>query len=169
MLKLLKVKVNTPKGERTLLFREIPKVEEYSCMCDSVCPYKGLCDYICDPRDPENKESTFLDFCSSLGEEIEDSNREGREGEAEAGKERKLLDSVPVEGTIEKNLSDFPDVVQNIISKNPVVRVKDIITNVCSEWCDMYTEDCSNCKQGTEGCFLKNIIKLPEHVGGEKD
>lgn len=149
--KFKRVKVNTPKGERTLLFRPVnnlPPTEDV--ICESACPYGGVCDKLIDPRYPEDPNFKFTDFCGELEISADCSGGEDH---------NPFADMVPVEGTIEKNLSDFPDIFQTLIKEDPVVKVSEIIEKFCSNWCDNYNKEHTNCKYENKLCMMHDLFK----------
>lgn len=143
--KIRLVKVMTPKGERTLVFRPVNKAVD-GIICDTVCPYGDLCSKIIDPRNPDNPKLKFTDFCGDLGEDSEN-------------EENDLTEYIPVEGTIEENLYDFPDIFQTLIKNDPVVKVSDIIEKFCKDWCDSYDEEHTGCVSKNKLCMLHNLFK----------
>ena len=92
-----------------------------------------------------HKEQEFTDFCGnvSVGEDTD-----------------KSLDLIPVKGTVESNLKDLipVDVFQKIIEKGRLIPVKDFIDSACSEWCDYYNKDYSNCTMNNASCMLQNLF-----------
>ena len=130
--KLVRIPVITPKGEVKLTFERIDVSEaEGKIMCTSRCPYKDICDKIPDPREPENKELSFIDFCAGLSDSDEDD----------------YLNCLPAKGTIEKELKDvLPDTYQAIIKSESLVPVNQVIDSICPGWCDLYKEDHSDLK-----------------------
>ena len=144
--KLVRIKVQTPKGERTLLFTryDLPETDG-KIPCTNICPYKDICEEIPHPEYPNDPAFEFTDFCGnvSVGEETD-----------------KSLDLIPVKGTVESNLKDLipQDVFQRIIEKGRLVPVKDFIDNACSEWCDYYNKDYSNCTMNNASCMLQNLF-----------
>lgn len=142
--KLKVVTVMTPKGERTLEYRPVTKAIE-GIICDTECPYGKICGKIRDPRDPDNPKLRFTNFCGDLGEDAED-------------EENDMSEYVPVEGTIEKGLYDFPDIFQTLIKDDPVVKISDIIEKFCKDWCDSYNEEHTNCNSKNKLCMLHNLF-----------
>jgi hypothetical protein len=60
MLKARQIKIQTPRGERTLTFVQSPKaIAELEVCCEDVCPYGNLCEHIRDPRNPEDQNSNL--------------------------------------------------------------------------------------------------------------
>ena len=143
--KLKKCKVNTPKGEIFLTFRPVSSdIPLDQLICDAECPYSKVCDKLPDPRNPEDKDLSFMDFCGNLGDEEET---------------QALSDMVPVEGTIEEAfLSEFPDIFQILIDKNPVVKLKNIVDSFCSTWCDVYQSDYSMCCSENKACIMNDLF-----------
>lgn len=156
--KLKRVKVMTQKGERVLVFRPIKDIPTEQVICETECPYGKICDKIIDPRNPNNPDFKFTDFCGDLGEIMEE------ESESEKSKNEDLTEYVPVEGTIEENLYDFPDIFQTLIEKNPMVRISDVIDKCCSSWCDSYTKDHSNCNTKNKLCIMHDLFKNDRFV-----
>ena len=157
--KLKKCKVTTPKGDRFLTFRPVSAdIPLDQLICDAECPYSKVCDKLPDPRNPEDKDLCFMDFCGNLGDE--ESSQE-------------LGDMVPVDGTIEEALSDFPDIFQILIERNPVVRLKKIVDNFCSTWCDVYQSDYSMCCSENKSCIMNELFlgqkKLVDTLKNKED
>lgn len=149
MEKFKQVTIKTPKGERKLEYQKVGEVPENAHVCNMNCVYGRACINMSDPRDPDNKEKKFNSFCAALG-------KEGSEVE-----DSELQSMVPVPGTIEKNLYDFPDVFQQIIKNDPQVKLSEIIDNVCVGFCDSYTEDKSNCNSSNKLCILHSLFLKP--------
>lgn len=146
MLKARLVKIQTPKGERTLTFVQSPRAKaELEVCCEEVCPYGNICEHIRDPRNPEDSNSNLETLCCELG--LGD------------GDDETLQQFFPAPGTLEENLADFPDIFQQLTEKNPYVRVTDVIKNVCSKFCDYFEPDCKNCSSKNYSCILHDLFK----------
>ena len=146
MLKAKQIKIQTPRGERTLTFVQSPRaIAELEVCCEEVCPYGNLCEHIRDPRNPEDQNSSLETLCCELGL-----------GE---GDDENLQQFFPAPRTIEENLSDFPDIFQQLTEKNPMVPVVDIIKNVCSKFCDEFEPGCSNCNSTNLSCMLHDLFR----------
>lgn len=145
MGKIKHITVKTPKGDRTLTYKSVEKPEN-DLVCFTKCPYGRVCESLYDPRDPGNDGANFADFCSNLGKE----GSECEDSEVEA--------MVPVEGTIEENLSDLDDTFKQILKRNPMVRIDQVVNKVCSSWCDSYTEDHQNCNSKNGMCIMKDLF-----------
>ena len=146
MLKAREITIQTPRGERKLTFVQSPKAKaELEVCCEEVCPYGNLCEKIRDPRNPEDPNSSLETLCCELG--LGD------------GDDESLQQFFPAPGTIEKNLPDFPDIFQQLTEKNPMVALKDVITNVCSKFCDEFEPGCSNCNSKNLSCMLHDLFK----------
>lgn len=146
MLKARQIKIQTPRGERVLTFVQSPKAKaELEVCCEEVCPYGNMCEHIRDPRNPEDPNSNLETLCCELG--LGD------------GDDERLQQFFPAPGTIEENLSDFPDIFQQITQKNPYVSVVDVIKNVCSKFCDYFEPGCSNCNSKNLSCILHDLFK----------
>lgn len=146
MLKAKKVKINTPLGERELVFVQSPKAKaELEVCCEEVCPYGAVCEKIRDPRNPEDPNSSLLTLCCELG--LAD------------GDDESMQQFFPARGTIEQNLADFPDIFQQLTEKNPMVPLKDVIKNVCSKFCDDFEPECTNCSSKNLSCMLHDLFR----------
>lgn len=145
--KLKRVKVDTPKGSRALVFRPVTNIPTGGLICDSECPYCEICDKLPDPRNPKDDNFRFIDFCGDIGMEYSNSNKD------EGG------DLVPIEGTIENNLLDIFDNYQEILKSNPMVKLSDVIDKLCQNWCDRYNEKHSNCKSDYKLCIIRELFK----------
>lgn len=149
MEKYIRVKIETKNGgTRFLTYKPVPVSEATTLICETDCPYKDVCDKIRDPRNPENEDLRFLDFCSDLGMTEEDRAKGNTKG----------ADYVPVEGTIETELGDLQDIFQDIIKSDPVVKTSDVIDSICPGWCDDYCPDHKNCSAKNNTCILKNLF-----------
>jgi len=148
--KVKNVKVETSKGTRQLTF--VPALgndEPDKLICDSTCPYgPEICRLLKDPTHPDDPDFSFMDFCGNLG--------------AEEGSDKDLGAYVPMEGTLEANLCDFPEIYQVLNAKNPMVRLDKVINCVCADTCDMYCEDHSMCRPDNSACFLIELLKTKE-------
>ena len=146
MLKARQITIQTPNGERKLTFVQSPKAKaELEICCEDVCPYGNICEKIRDPRKPEDQNSSLLTLCCELG--LGD------------GDDESLQQFFPAPGTIEENLYDLPDIFQQVTEKNPYVPVKEVISNVCSKFCEYYEPDCSNCNSKNLSCMLHDLFK----------
>lgn len=143
MEKYRRVLVETPKGKRYLTYRPVNVENATDLICETHCPYKNVCDKIKDPRNLENSELTFLDFCSEIGQEKDDDVE---------------VNMVPVAGTIETELGDVVDIFQAMMEKNPPLRLVQVIDNVCPGWCDDYTPEHKNCNAKNGTCIMKNLF-----------
>lgn len=116
--------------------------------CES-CPYgTRVCTILKDPQHPDDKYATFQDYCGNLGNK-----------EADPANQELVGGYYPVEGTIEDNLGDTEDVYQSLISKNPYVKISDLIDRVCDGECSFYRKDHSLCKKTNDLCLLQNVLK----------
>lgn len=142
--KLINVPVETPKGKRLVKFFQFSGDDtEGARPCEDFCPYADICDKIPDPRDPENKERSFLDFCGELAE----------------NEDEKLIDVIPCENSIESSLSDVVgDIYQTLIEKKQLVSVGEAIDKICPGWCDSYDKEHSACKVTNKSCILSNLF-----------
>ena len=143
--KLVRVKVNTPKGERTLTFQKYGLDEsDRRIPCTEKCPYSKSCELFPHPEFPDNETVEFSDYCGALGQDDD-----------------KALDLIPVEGTLEKNIGDLmtEDHLQKFISLDGLTRVSKVIDTVCPSWCDLYKPDHSGCTAKNKSCILLDLIK----------
>ena len=149
------VEVQTEKGTRKLRFAHVGdmKAPEEN-ICNTKCPYRKICEEIPDPRCPQNKDKTFIDFCGELG---------GGEND-----DPELVNSVPVKGTLEKAFEHDTDVFQALIKRDPMVHVKDVIESVCQGWCDNYNENYSNCNECNATCILNGLFLAKDKLIGGK-
>ena len=142
--KLINVPVETPKGKKDVKFYQLTGDDtEGARACEKLCPYAEVCDKIPDPRDPQNKERSFLDFCGELSE----------------SEDEKFIDVIPCENSIENSLSDvIGDMYQKLIERNHLVSVGKAIDKICPGWCDSYDKEHSACKVTNKSCMLKNLF-----------
>ena len=152
--KLINVPVETPKGKRLVKFFQFSGDDtEGARPCEDLCPYADICDKIPDPRDPENKERSFLDFCGELAE----------------NEDEKLIDVIPCENSIESSLSDVVgDIYQTLIEKKQLVSVGEAIDKICPGWCDSYDKEHSACKVTNKSCILSNLFSGKKVEEGEE-
>jgi hypothetical protein len=142
--KLINVPVETPKGKKVVKFFQFSGEDtEGARPCEQFCPYADICDKIPDPRDPQNKDRSFLDFCGELSEAEDD----------------KFVDVIPCENSIETSLSDVVgDVYQTLINRKHLVSVDKAIDKICPGWCDSYDKEHSACKVTNKSCMLSNLF-----------
>ena len=114
-----------------------------------LCPYNKVCELIPNPDDPKDGDGSLAEFCSDnlvcdSDETFPDSN--GRE-----------YDYIPVEGTWENN---FPDLflMKNLVKRDPLVRLSEVVNSVCADWCGSYKSDMSGCKN-EDICILKRLFE----------
>lgn len=125
--------------------------EELFC---NTCPLHGFCNLIPDPRDPENKEVTFMDFCGATGDQ----------SISETLSSDKYENLLPVvSDVIEYTKVLGSDVYQKIIEKDPYVKLSEVIDCMCGEGgypCPMYNKEHSNCSSSNLVCVLKNLFRV---------
>lgn len=147
MEKFKKVSIDTPNGKKILTFRPCEESTDFT-VCDMYCPYgPNTCNRLRDPEHYEDKDYTFMDFCSSLG--IKENSDVSKDA----------VNWVPVAGTLEENLSEFPEIFQELDRVNPCVKIKDVIDSVCSGMCDMYDKEHSMCSPNNQSCILIDLLK----------
>lgn len=137
----------TGKNGETYHFKFKPVVikDSNEMVCENNCPYNNICDEIRDPRDIDNPDRCFSDFCAELGESDEE--------------EEDLLYMIPDSGSLEEGFKNRKDIFQQIIKEDPVIRLKDLIDSVCADgWCPEYLADHSNCNSCNLGCILHNLF-----------
>lgn len=172
--KLIKVKVKLPSGEeRFLVFRPInaPR-DRYAC---EICPYDKYCVHIPHPEEPDNKELSFQEFCGSVDRSLIENSiaRNPDNGNGEEDMNEITSDAIPVEGTIEENLSDVIEINQELLKKNPQVSLHKVIDTVCKDWCDKYEPSYCNCTANNASCMLCGLFKnskkeFPESTTSEE-
>lgn len=144
--KIRKIKVTTPKGDRSLLFikYDLPSTEG-RIPCSSICPYSEICDYIPHPEQPDNSEVSFVDFCGSIGVD---------------GSDESDMDLIPVKGTVEKSMKDLmnPDVYQKLLKDQRLISVDSVVDSFCPGWCDSYKKDHSGCNVGNTSCLMRELF-----------
>ena len=148
MGKSKRIKISTVNGPRYLVFKPIHLETEDEHACDH-CSYFGKCDKFLNPETPDDKESSFMEFCSDLGIPSE-------EGEAV---DKEILSYIPQEGTLEENISDLADVYQALIKKKGYVSLGKVIDCICKDTCPLYNEEHSNCSSKNSLCLLEDLIK----------
>lgn len=129
---------------------EVDENNNLELLCRYGCSYYKICPLLRDPMHLDDKEYCFIDFCQSLGVDSE-------------GNRTDFADMCPVEGTIETNLGDIDDIFQDIIDRDPLVKVSDIIEKVCKgEDSELnfscYNEGHTNCKYTNDMCILKSLF-----------
>ena len=151
--KIIKVPITLENGDkRTLLFQVIPDIDLDDggsvFSCDKVCPYGlAVCQNLKNPLKLDDPLESFLEFCSNLPV-----------AEEGVGDDR-LVNFMPVEGTIEENLYDVDNVYQDLIKKNHLVGINEVIDSVCKDTCMMYTEQHDKCSPRNSMCFLQDLLK----------
>lgn len=144
------ITVKTPFGDRRILYTQNGDSTEKNVLVCRECSYNKVCKFIRDPRDPENKEKTFIDFCSSIQED---------DMENLPPEEDSISTYFPERGAIEDALGkDFPDILKTVIDENPRVYVEDVIEEVCKGWCDDYTPERTNCNCNNMSCILRSLF-----------
>lgn len=130
--------------------------EKHEIICHS-CPLDGVCSKLKDPRNLNDTISTFADFCFSMGESVDKSVTEIVNDESLDG-------YIPVVEDVLKYMENINnDVFQEIIKKDPYIKVNELIDKVCGEGgfdCPYYNKDHSNCTAKNGMCILKNIFKV---------
>ena len=161
-LKKLKVAViETPLGKRRMTFRPVEDktiIEgtneqliggEY--LCDVHCPYGKVCQYLPDPRHPENKEYKFCDLCAELGD---------RAGDEENEDYSIFRTMVPCDGEIERVFGeDMPKIMDILMEANPMYSLNQIIDAVCPGFCEFYDGEHSQCGAHNSLCILSGLWK----------
>lgn len=141
--KIKKVRINTPEGVKYLTYKPV-HVEDLGMVCDK-CPYYGKCDKFLNPETPDDKESSFQEFCADLGT-LNESDEE-------------LKKYCPKEGTLEDNLSDLPDVYEVLVKGGGYVKLADVIDVVCKDTCPYWNSKHTDCKSTNNFCILEDLIK----------
>lgn len=157
--KLKKAVINTPFGKKTIVFRPVEDTMEVegsevigaTYLCDFHCPYGKVCQYLPDPRNPENKEYKFCDLCAELGDKAMD----------EEGIDYSLFRTmVPCEGEIERVFGeDIPSITDIILKANPMYSLSSIIDKVCPGMCEFYDPEHSQCGCDNPLCILTGLWK----------
>ena len=161
--KLKRIKVNTPKGERTLVFTKynLPTTEG-RIPCQDICPYAKICDDLPHPEFPDNKEFSFIDFCGGVGISGDDTKEDE-------------LDLIPAKGTLENNLKDLmtPDVYQKLLKEERLVKINEVVDSFCSGFCEEYTKDHSKCQMSNPLCLMREVFVKggvePEKLAEKKE
>lgn len=144
MDKIKRVKVLTPSGDKFIIYRPLEEIPTDKLICDENCPYGKSCGKLPDPRDPDNEELSFTDFCNSLGE---------NEGDSES-----LVSMVPAEGELENLFKDREDILQIILENNPVYSLTNIIDSCCPDMCESYDKSHSYCTLENKMCILRPLL-----------
>lgn len=154
--KLKKIKVTTPKGDRSLLFikYDLPSTGG-RIPCTSKCPYAEICDYLPHPEQPDNEDVSFVDFCGAIGQD--------------AGGDESDMDLIPVKGTIERSLKDIlnPDVYQKLLKEQKLIPVDSVVDSFCPGWCDSYKKDHSGCTIDNTSCLMRELF-IKENIEPSK-
>lgn len=144
MDKLKRIKVMTPKGEKFIVYRPIDEIPTDGIICDVKCPYGEICGKLPDPRNPEDKDLCFIDFCNTLGED--------------EGDDEKISTMVPNDGEMENLFKDEKDILQFIIESNPVYKLSDIIDSCCPNICEYYNPDHTDCNIENKMCLIRGLF-----------
>ena len=127
---------------KVYLFTETQKDPKH-LVCD-LCPYGvKLCRVLPHPDPKENKvgpgKKYFSDFCMTVGDDTEG--------------------LVPLKGTIEENMNPGDEYFQELIKKNRLVPVQDVIRSVCNGICSLYSPDFSGCRSDNDSCIIHDLLK----------
>jgi hypothetical protein len=127
--------------KRSFLFVPASSDDSNDPICKTQCPY-GIdrCSKMPDPRDPENPEKCFQDFCFDLSEDGE-----------------QYSDYLPAKGTIENGMRDV-NLFKPVIERGSLVDIREVIHTVCKETCDRYCKDLSGCTSDNPFCLLHDIL-----------
>lgn len=143
------VKIPMADGSnKQVILRPIEEIPTSHLICDKECPYGKCCAFIPDPRDPNNTELSFTDFCNDLG--------------SNEGDDPELSSMVPKEGTVEELFKDQPNILQKIIGDKKLVYLNEVIDKCCPDICEYYNKDHSNCTLENKMCILRGLFVGPE-------
>ena len=142
--KTIKVTDSSKGEEKKRQFLFIPASSDESNnepVCKTQCPY-GIdkCSKMPDPRDPENPDKCFQDYCFDLSEEGDN-----------------YADYIPVRGTIEEGMRDV-NLFKPVIEKGSLVNIREVIHTMCNGVCDRYREDLGGCTSDNQFCILHDIL-----------
>lgn len=142
--KTFKVVDSSTGEEKKRQFLFVPAVPDDSNsepVCKTQCPY-GIdkCSRMPDPRDPENPEKCFQDYCFDLSEEGDN-----------------FADYIPVRGTIEEGMRDV-NMFKPIIERGSLVDIREVIHTLCPGMCDRYCKDLRGCTSDVQDCMLHDIL-----------
>lgn len=154
MEKQKRVKIETEDGTKYITYRPVESIPEKNTICNVYCRYSKICGRIPDPRNMDDEDSSYLEFCNSLGdnlgvEEDEKTNNKGTEC---------LSAMIPIEGSLEELYKDRKDILQIIIGKDPIYKLSDIIDNCCPGICEFYSADHSDCSIDNGMCILRGLL-----------
>ena len=148
MKKLKSIKVSMSDGtEKVIVYRPIEEIPTSHLICDKECPYGKCCSELPDPRNMEDEELSFTDFCNDLG--------------AEDGSDSELTSMVPKDGSLEELFRGYPNVLQKIIGKKKLVYLNDVIDKCCPDICDYYNKEHTDCTLENKMCFLRGLFVGP--------
>ena len=110
-------------------------------LCKTQCPY-GIdrCSLIPDPRDSQDPDKCFQDFCFELSDEGE-----------------QFSSYVPKKGTIEEGMRDVNQ-FKHIIEKGSLVDIREVIHTMCNGLCDRYQKNLEGCTSDNQTCILHDIL-----------
>lgn len=155
MKKFKTVEVKTPKGTFKLQFKPGERFhnkqkEEEVSICDLDCPYSKLCGILPDPENMDHPEMRFCDLCTRVGDL------------AETAEDKEIRYCHPVEGTIENELGDvFPQILEIIKEKNPLLRLDTVIDRICPGMCAEYNKEHTNCGCKNALCIMSDLFLGP--------
>lgn len=144
--KTVKVSLKEVDGKvrtKSIVFKPVEMEEGGKIVCDK-CYYSNICRYIPDPRNIGNKDYCFTDYCSDLSVD-------------NSGNSTDLCNMIPLEGELEKLFTD-KSIFENIVSKDPIYRLSDLINKACPGMCEYYTEDHSNCSLNNKLCIFRELF-----------
>lgn len=148
-------KVEVVINEKTYSFKFLPvyddKENPEQIFCTS-CPLCDFCDLISDPKNPDNKERSFQDFCIETGDQTpEDMFSEG-----------KFENLVPEISDVLKFANDFnQNIYKQMLQKDRYVRLGDVIDSFCGPdgyTCPVYNKDHTNCSSENGLCVLRKLF-----------
>lgn len=150
-VKSVKVEVK----EKNFTFRFHPVYDDVEnpeqLFCES-CPLFSFCDLLSDPREPDNKETSFQDFCIATGDQA-------LQEVLNDDKFENLLPEVSDVLVYTKHMDE--DIYKKLIQKDPYVKVAEVIDCMCGPngyTCPMYNPEHTNCSSTNGICILRKLF-----------
>jgi len=137
-------------------FQPVTGLKPDELVCDAICPLNNLCDKMRDPRDMNDNEASFNDFCLAAGDK--DKSAE------DILNDESIENLMPVMEDVAKFAEETDtDIYQDLIKANPLVKLGDVIDCMCGPdgyACSMYDPEHTNCTSKNGLCVLKSMFKV---------
>ena len=154
LVKMKKREVKLEDGQVLKLTVIDLKAEGPETLICNQCSYRNICSEIPDPNCPDDKDRSLIDFCGELGTAPDE--------------DADLINAIPAPGSLERVFEGKSEsVFKALINKNPLVHLQDVISKVCSGWCDDYDEEFTKCNECNSSCMLHDLFMGKEKLIGD--